>query len=152
MTPEALALECIRVIRQQPMCPFLVVIGRLKGKGWPRGKVLGSDSRGYFYSYDAIELLGRLVAYGGVKAEKLTLWLDKDTIVKVMKVAKKTGWRPPAPRQVSDRKPRVFRRGEHFFVYVPCNMTLFGKNCNWTWAQAIKFAVGPHICPEGWTQ
>jgi hypothetical protein len=71
MTPEALAIECIRIIQTQPGCGFMVVIGNLKGKGWPRGKCIGSDSRGRFYSYDAFELLGRLIAYGVVKVYEL---------------------------------------------------------------------------------
>lgn len=71
MTPEALALKCIDVIQQQPDVPFIVVIGKLDNKGWPRGKCIGSDSRGRFYSYDAYELLGRLVAYRVVYVEAL---------------------------------------------------------------------------------
>jgi hypothetical protein len=67
MTPEALALECIRIIQTQPGAEFFVSIGNLKGKGWPRGKLLGSDSRGSFYSYDTYELLGRLAAYGVIR-------------------------------------------------------------------------------------
>lgn len=105
MTPEALALECIRVIQTQPTCAFVVAIGRLKGKGWPRGRCLGSDSRGSFYSYDAHQLLGRLVAYNVVTVWALeagggALELQKDpesglrvisheAVLKILKVAKK---------------------------------------------------------------
>ena len=64
MKPEALVKECLRAIQTQPGCGFIVAIGSLKGKGWPRGNCVGSDSRGRFYSYDAFELLGRLIVYG----------------------------------------------------------------------------------------
>lgn len=48
------------------------------------------------------------------------------------------------------KKPHVYRHRDGFFrVYVPCNMTLFGLNCAWAWKDAVRFAVGPHICPKG---
>jgi hypothetical protein len=54
--------ECVRAINQR--CPFIVIVGHLPNKGWPRGKCIGSDSKGRFYSYDAIKVLAKIVALG----------------------------------------------------------------------------------------
>jgi len=61
MRPEELAKECIRAITRQPGAPFIVIIGKLPQKGWPRGKCVGSDSRGRFYAYDAYKVLARIM-------------------------------------------------------------------------------------------
>lgn len=61
--------ECVRIISTQPGCDFIVLIGKLPNKGWPRGKCLGSDSRGRFYSYKASHLLAKIVALGIMSAE-----------------------------------------------------------------------------------
>lgn len=61
--------ECVRIINTQPGCDFIVLIGKLPNKGWPRGKCLGSDSRGRFYSYKASHLLAKIVALGIMTVE-----------------------------------------------------------------------------------
>jgi hypothetical protein len=61
--------ECVRVINQQPGCPFIVIVGHLPNKGWPRGKCIGSDSKGRFYSYDARKVLAKIVALGMMTVE-----------------------------------------------------------------------------------
>jgi hypothetical protein len=65
----AVAHECVRVINTQPTCSFVVLIGKLPNKGFPRGHCIGSDSRGRFYSYDAKRLLAALVAMGVITVE-----------------------------------------------------------------------------------
>ena len=69
MTPEALAKECIRCLATQPGAPFIVVIGKLPQKGWPRGKCVGSDRRGRFYMYDAAKILARLFLLNVVRIQ-----------------------------------------------------------------------------------
>lgn len=83
MKPEALALECIRAIQQQPSVPFIVVIGKLVAKGWPRGQCIGSDSRGRFYSYDAWKVLGCLAKYGVVGLTGIEAVDDNNGIVSI---------------------------------------------------------------------
>ena len=61
--------ECVRIINTQPGCDFIVLIGKLPNKGWPRGKCIGSDSRGRFYSYKASHLLAKIVALGIMTVE-----------------------------------------------------------------------------------
>lgn len=73
MKPQDLAEECLRALTQQPGAPFIVVRGRLPQKGWPRGKCVGSDSRGRFYMYDAAKLLIRLWALRVCTVESLVL-------------------------------------------------------------------------------
>ena len=65
----AIGHECVRAINQQPRCPFIVIVGHLPMKGWPRGKCVGSDSKGKFYAYDAKKLLAKLVALGIMTVE-----------------------------------------------------------------------------------
>jgi hypothetical protein len=59
MTNRDLALECARVLRDQSMAPEIVVIGKLPVKGWPRGRCVGSSSRGQFWAYPAARVLAR---------------------------------------------------------------------------------------------
>lgn len=61
--------ECVRILNTQPGCDFIVLIGRLPVKGWPRGKCIGSDSRGRFYVYKASHLLAKIVALGVMTVE-----------------------------------------------------------------------------------
>jgi len=56
--------ECVRVLNDQPGCDFIVLIGKLPNKGWPRGNCIGSDSRGNFYSYKASRVLAKIVSLG----------------------------------------------------------------------------------------
>lgn len=65
----AIGQECVRAINQQPGCPFIVIVGHLPLKGWPRGKCIGSDSKGKFYSYDARKVLAKIVALGVVTVQ-----------------------------------------------------------------------------------
>ena len=65
----AVGQECVRIINTQPGCDFIVLIGKLPNKGWPRGKCIGSDSRGRFYSYKATRVLAKIVALGGMTVE-----------------------------------------------------------------------------------
>jgi len=65
----AIGQECARIINTHPGCDFIVLIGKLPNKGWPRGKCLGSDSRGRFYSYKASHLLAKIVALGIMTVE-----------------------------------------------------------------------------------
>lgn len=60
----AIGQECVRAINQQSGCPFIVIVGHFPVKGWPRGKCIGSDSKGRFYSYDARKVLAKIVALG----------------------------------------------------------------------------------------
>jgi hypothetical protein len=64
-----IARECVRVINTQPTAPFVVLRGKLPQAGWPRGKCIGSDSKGKFMAYDAKRLLAALAAKGIVKVE-----------------------------------------------------------------------------------
>lgn len=64
-----IAQECVRVINTQPRAPFIVMIGHFPVKGFPRGKCIGSDSRGRFYAYDAKNLLAKLVALGVITVD-----------------------------------------------------------------------------------
>ena len=61
--------ECVRAINLHPGCPFIVIVGHLPNKGWPRGKCIGSDSKGRFYSYDARKVLAKIVALGVMTIE-----------------------------------------------------------------------------------
>ena len=65
----ALGEECVRVLNTHPGCDFIVLIGKLPNKGWPRGKCIGSDSRGRFYSYKASHVLAKIVALGVMTVE-----------------------------------------------------------------------------------
>jgi len=65
----AIGQECVRAINQQPECPFIVIVGHLPLKGWPRGKCVGSDSKGKFYAYDAEKVLAKIVALGVMTVE-----------------------------------------------------------------------------------
>ncbi len=65
----AIGHECVRAINQQPVCPFIVIVGRLPLKGWPRGHCVGSDSKGKFYAYDAKKVLAKIVALGVMTTE-----------------------------------------------------------------------------------
>ena len=64
---QAIALECVRVINTQPGVDFIVLVGKLPNAGWPRGKCIGSDSKGRFYAYKASRLLAAIAAHGYVK-------------------------------------------------------------------------------------
>ncbi len=66
---EAIAQECVKVINTQPGAQFVVLVGKLPNAGWPRGKCIGSDSKGRFYAYDAKRLLAAIAAKGFVKVE-----------------------------------------------------------------------------------
>ena len=65
----AIGKECVRAINQQPVSPFIVIVGHLPLKGWPRGKCVGSDSKGKFYAYDAKSVLAKIVALGVLTVE-----------------------------------------------------------------------------------
>lgn len=114
MKPEALALQCVQTIQQQPTLPFIVVIGKLPVKGWPKGECIGSDSRGRFYSYDARAILGRLVAQGVVRMQTVdatgavtveidthpgTFVISPEHSGEVYQVARKEAQRINAPRK-----------------------------------------------------
>ena len=73
--------ECVRAINTQPGCPFIVLVGRLPAKGWPRGKCCGSDSKGRYYWYDARKVLAKIVALGVMTVDyKLRPKENDDTI------------------------------------------------------------------------
>lgn len=59
-----LARECLRALETQLGAEFIVLVGKLPKKGWPQGKLIGSDSRGKFYSYPASRVLARLIQMG----------------------------------------------------------------------------------------
>lgn len=65
----AIGNECVRAINTQHGCDFIVLVGKLPSKGWPRGKCIGSDSRGKFYSYKASHLLAKIVSLGVMTLE-----------------------------------------------------------------------------------
>lgn len=65
-----IAEECVRVINTQPGFTFMVLRGKLPNKGFPRGKCIGSDSKGRFYSYDARKVLAAILAMGVVTVER----------------------------------------------------------------------------------
>lgn len=56
--------ECIRAINQPGGCPWIITIGHLPIKGWPRGKCIGSDARGKVYAYDARRVLAKIISLG----------------------------------------------------------------------------------------
>lgn len=61
---QGIGQECLRVSRTQPGCAFIVMRNRLPSKGWLRPKLLGSDSQGGFYAYDAKRLLKAIRDFG----------------------------------------------------------------------------------------
>lgn len=65
-----IALECVRVINTQPGADFIVLRGKLPVSGWPRGKCVGSDSKGKFFAYSARRLLAAIEANGYAKVGK----------------------------------------------------------------------------------
>ena len=66
---QSIALECVRVINEQPGADFIVLRGKLPVAGWPRGKCIGSDSKGKFMAYSARKLLAAIAAHGYVTVE-----------------------------------------------------------------------------------
>jgi hypothetical protein len=66
---QAIALECVRVINTQHGADFIILRGKLPNKGWPRGKCVGSDSKGRFTAYSARNLLAAIAAHGYVTVE-----------------------------------------------------------------------------------
>ena len=64
MKPADLVRECVHILQQQPTIPYIMVIGKIQAKGWPRGACVGSDSRGHIYAYDARRILIRLASLG----------------------------------------------------------------------------------------
>lgn len=71
MRPEQLAKECVRSLLARPEAPFIVIIGKFPQKGWPRGQCVGSDSRGWFYMYEAAKILARLFLLKVVRIETI---------------------------------------------------------------------------------
>ena len=74
---QTIALECCRAINTQAGAEFVVLRGRLPQKGFPRGKCIGSDSKGKFYAYDAKNLLAKLVSMGVIELEWEEPWPPK---------------------------------------------------------------------------